>query len=49
MEPTWSPNGKYIAFVDDDVRLRVVNLETEKIKTIDVGGNNLERIGIVMN
>tara|TARA_R110000787_G_scaffold105825_12_gene213403 strand:+ start:1713 stop:4991 length:3279 start_codon:yes stop_codon:yes gene_type:complete len=47
--PTWSPDGKHIAFIDDDVRLRVVNLETEKIKTIDVGGNNLERTGIIMN
>ena len=42
-EPEWSPDGSSIAFVDDDVRIRVVDLESKTITTADVGGNNLER------
>ncbi|WP_269517440.1 S41 family peptidase [Alteromonas sp. BMJM2] len=42
-EPTWSPDGRYIAFVDDDVRIRIIELATQNLKTIDVGGTNLER------
>ncbi|WP_116107407.1 S41 family peptidase [Lewinella sp. IMCC34191] len=42
-DPTWSPDGKLIAFVDDDVRIRIIDLEAETVRTIDTGGNNLDR------
>jgi tricorn protease len=42
-EPTWSPDGSHITFVDDDVRIRVVDLETGRIRTVDAGGVNVER------
>lgn len=42
-EPTWSPDGKHITFVDDDTRIRILTINTKKIKTIDNAGTNLER------
>ena len=33
--PNWSPDGNHISFVDDDVRLKVVDLKSKTIKTID--------------
>ena len=42
-EPTWSPDGKLIAFADDEVKLRIVDVIAGTIKTIDVGGANIER------
>lgn len=42
-EPTWSPDGTSIAFVDDQPRIRIIDVASGSIKTADVGGNNLER------
>jgi tricorn protease len=42
-EPTWSPDGKFIAFVDNKVNLRIIELGSGNIKTIDIGGINIER------
>ncbi|MEM6801770.1 MAG: PDZ domain-containing protein, partial [Bacteroidota bacterium] len=41
--PIWSPDAKHIAFVDDDVRIRVLELESGSVTTVDIGGNNLDR------
>ena len=45
-EPTWSPDGKQIAFEDNKVRIRVVDVETGRIRTVDAGGANVERGGM---
>jgi len=42
-EPQWSPDGKFISFIDDDVRIRIVEIESGNIITADAGGTNLER------
>jgi tricorn protease len=42
-EPVWSGDGKYIAFVDNRVRVRVVDVAAGTIRIIDTAGNNLER------
>ncbi len=42
-ETTWSPDGSRIAFVDDEVRVRVVEIASGGVVTADVGGANIER------
>lgn len=42
-EPVWSPDGKMIAFADDKVRIRIVDMEKGTIRTVDTGGVNTER------
>jgi len=36
--PAWSPDGNHIAFVDNKVRIRVVNLTSGSIAVADTGG-----------
>jgi tricorn protease len=42
-DATWSPNGKFIAFTDNTVRVKIIELANGNITTIDTGGTNLDR------
>ncbi len=42
-ETTWSPDGDHIAFVDDDVRIRIVDVASGEVRTADTGSNQSER------
>lgn len=42
-EITWSPDASKIAFVDDDLRVRVLDLASGEIQTVGLGGINIER------
>jgi tricorn protease len=47
--PTWSPDNKYIAFVDNAVRIKVIELATGKITQADIGGANIERDNMALS
>ena len=40
--PAWSPDGNHIAFVDNKVRIRVVNLSSGAIAVADTGGGSTD-------
>lgn len=42
-EPAWSPDGTRIAFVDNKVRVQVIELANGRITTADVDGSNIDR------
>lgn len=42
-EPTWSPDGKSIAFVDNEPQIRIVDVASGKHSDGNIYGNNIER------
>ncbi|MCC6772115.1 MAG: PD40 domain-containing protein [Gemmatimonadaceae bacterium] len=42
-EPAWSPDGTRIAFVDNKVRVQVIEISNGRVTTIDVNGSNIDR------
>ncbi len=42
-DATWSPDGKYIAFVDNKVLIKILDVKSGVIRVIDSGGINIER------
>lgn len=44
--PSWSPDGARIAFVDDLARIRVVELASGAIRTVDTDGSTVNRGGV---
>ncbi len=45
--PAWSPDGSRIAFVDDNVRLRTIEVATGKLSVIDTAGAANDRGSMV--
>lgn len=39
-QPAWSPDGKEVAFLDERTTLKVINLETKKVRTVMPGNLN---------
>jgi tricorn protease len=42
-ESTWSPDGQLIAFADEKVRIRILEVKSGKVSSVDVAGVNIER------
>ena len=45
-ETAWSPDGSRIAFVDNKLRVRVIEVATGRSLTADTGGSNIDRGGM---